>query len=389
LRKAEVLKTIRNSLDRGESRRLSPWSCPSSKALRREPEEKIFLGHRQEFSLDTDRVLHSLAYTRYIDKTQVFYLIKNDHITHRVLHVQLVSKIARTIGRLLRLNEDLIEAISLAHDIGHTPFGHDGERFLSDLSLRYGLDAFVHNIQGVRFLDKIERKGKGWNLSLQVLDGILCHDGELHSEALQPSQDKGFADLDRELAEKAKDPHVDLRPGTLEGCVVRMADTISYIGRDIEDAIRLGLIHRREIPRPCRDVLGDTNGTIVYTLVEDLVANSLNCSYVRFSPEVGDALGRLKSFNQERIYMSKRVKRQTPKIRLMFELLFDCYMNELESENKESAVFSGFLDGMASCYREETKPAEIVRDFIAGMTDEYFLDQCNEHLVPTVEPMRA
>lgn len=389
MKKAEVLKAIRDSLDQGESNRLSAWSCPSSKALRRKPEEKIALGHRQEFALDTDRVLHSLAYTRYIDKTQVFYLIRNDHITHRVLHVQLVSKIGRTIGRLLRLNEDLIEAIALAHDIGHAPFGHDGERFLSELSARYGLDAFVHNIQGVRFLDKIERKGKGWNLTLQVLDGILCHDGELHSEALRPAWDKGFADLELELKNKAENPDCDLSPGTLEGCVVRMADTISYIGRDIEDAIRLGLIHREDIPRSCRDVLGDTNGTIVYTLVEDLVSNSLDCSHVRFSPDVGDALRRLKIFNQERIYMSKRVKRQTPKIRLMFELLFDRYMKELESGNEDSAIFGGFLDGMASRYREETRPAEIVRDFIAGMTDEYFLDQCSEHLVPTLEPMRV
>lgn len=389
MRKAEVLKAIRDSLDEGESRRLSPWSCPSRKALRRQPEEKVSLGHRQEFALDTDRVLHSLAYTRYIDKTQVFYLIRNDHITHRVLHVQLVSKIGRTIGRLLRLNEDLIEAISLAHDIGHTPFGHDGERFLSDLSLKYGLGAFVHNIQGVRFLDKIERKGKGWNLTLQVLDGILCHDGELHSEALEPQLGKGFEDLERELIERGENPGRDMWPGTLEGCVVRMADTISYIGRDIEDAIRLGLITRADIPRSCRDVLGDTNGTIVYTLVEDLVANSLDSSHVRFSPDVGDALRRLKIFNQERIYMSERVKRQTPKIRLMFELLFERYMKELESGDEGSAIFRGFLDGMASSYREETQPAEIVRDFIAGMTDEYFLDQCNEHLVPTVEPMRV
>jgi dGTPase len=388
LSKAEVLKAIRDRLDEGEAQRLSPWSCPSRKAVRRKPERNVSLGHRQEFSLDTDRVLHSLAYTRYIDKTQVFYLIKNDHITHRVLHVQLVSKIARTVGRLLRLNEDLIEAISLAHDIGHTPFGHDGERFLSDLSMRYGLGAFVHNIQGVRFLDRIERKGKGWNLTVQVLDGILCHDGEIHSQALHPSWGKGFDELERELSEKERDPGIDLWPGTLEGCVVRMADTISYIGRDIEDAIRLGLIRRQDIPRPCSDVLGETNGTIVYTLVEDLVANSLECPYVRFSPEVGEALRRLKAFNHNRIYMSERVKKQTPKIRLMFELLFERYVKELEAGDENSAVFRGFLDGMAPCYRDETRPAEVVRDFIAGMTDEYFLDQCNEHLFPIIEPMR-
>lgn len=388
MNKADVLKGIRDRLDEEEIRRLSAWACPSNRAVRRVPEAGISMGHRQEFALDADRVLHSLAYSRYIDKTQVFYLIKNDHITHRVLHVQLVSKIARTIGRLLRLNEDLIEAIALAHDIGHTPFGHDGERFLSDLSRKYGLPAFLHNIQGVRFLEKIERKGKGWNLTLQVLDGILCHDGERHRESLHPDREKDFDRLDREIRDKEADPHMEILPMTLEGCVVRMADTISYIGRDIEDAIRLGLIRRNDIPAECRRILGETNGTIVYTLVEDLVANSLDNPQVRFSPDVGEALRILKAFNQERIYMSARVKKQTPKIRLMFQLLFQKYMEDLEAPVEESAVFRSYLDGMSSSYREEALPAEIVRDFIAGMTDEYFLDQCNEHLVPVIQPMR-
>ncbi len=387
MKKTETLKSLRDRLDREEEQRLSPGACPSLEAVRRIPEENVRLGHRQEFALDADRILHSLAYSRYIDKTQVFYLIKNDHITHRVLHVQLVSKIARTIGRLLRLNEDLIEAIALGHDIGHTPFGHDGERFLSDLSLRHGLDAFVHNIQGVRFLDKIERKGKGWNLTLQVLDGILGHDGELHSEALNPDRDKDFHRMAGEMERKAADPAFEVRPMTLEGCVVRMSDTISYIGRDIEDAIRLGLIRRQDIPLQCREILGDTNGTIVYTLVEDLVANSLERSHVRFSSNVGAALQRLKTFNQERIYKNVRVKRQTPKVRLMFELLFEKYLKDIDAGAEDSPVFRGFLDGMASCYRDETPPAAIVRDFIAGMTDEYFLDQCHAHLVPTVETL--
>ena len=267
------LNKIRDALDKDEEGRLSPWACLSMQALRRKEEDRIAVGHRQSFSLDTDRILHSLAYSRYIDKTQVFYLIKNDHITHRVLHVQLVSKISRTIGRLLRLNEDLIEAIALGHDIGHTPFGHDGEKFLSRLSKKYGLANFLHNLQGVRFLEKIERKGKGWNLTLQVLDGILCHDGELHIQSLRPDKEKDFHTFEKEIEEKGRDPSIDIFPMTLEGCVVRMADTISYIGRDIEDAIRLGLIKRGDLPGDCRRILGETNGTIVYTLVEDLAGN--------------------------------------------------------------------------------------------------------------------
>ncbi len=388
MNKRQRLLEIKAQLDESEEERLSPYACLSRSARRRREEDRVLMGHRQNFALDTDRILHSLAYSRYIDKTQVFYLIKNDHITHRVLHVQLVSKIGRTVGRLLALNEDLLEAIALGHDIGHTPFGHDGERFLSKLTEKYGVGHFLHNIQGVRFLEKIERKGKGWNLSLQVLDGILCHDGEIHSQALYPDQGKDFDMLDRQLREKTENPAIDLSPMTLEGCVVRMADTISYIGRDIEDAIRLGLIAREDLPEDCKEVLGDTNGSIVYTLVEDLVANSLGKPYVSFSQEVGDALKNLKRFNNDRIYTSERVKEQTPKIRLMFEQLFAVYLLGLESENRESDIYGEFLAGMAGEYSRETPPAGVVRDFIAGMTDEYFLDQCHKNLVPQVRSIR-
>jgi dGTPase len=384
----DLIKGIRADLDVMEEARLSPYACLSRQAVRREEEDSILMGHRQNFSLDADRILHSLAYSRYIDKTQVFYLIKNDHITHRVLHVQLVSKIARTIGRILRLNEDLIEAIALAHDIGHTPFGHDGEKFLTELSKTHGLGPFFHNVQSVRFLEKIERKGKGWNLTLQVLDGILCHDGEVHSQALTPKTNKNFQTFDTEMMEKKRMPSIDILPMSLEGCVVRMADTISYIGRDIEDAIRVGLIDRSDLPKESCRILGDTNGTIVYTLVEDLVTQSLNKPYTCFSQEVGEALKGLKRFNQDRIYMSEKVKEQTPKIKRMFEMLFEKYMDDLRKGNEDSDVQREYLEGMASEYRERTSPAEIVRDFIAGMTDEYFLDQCQKHLIPQIRSTR-
>ncbi len=384
----DLLKEIRTDLDVKEAERLSPYACLSCQAVRRKEEESILMGHRQSFSLDADRILHSLAYSRYIDKTQVFYLIKNDHITHRVLHVQLVSKIARTVGRLLRLNEDLIEAIALGHDIGHTPFGHDGEKFLSEVCRIHGLGPFFHNIQSVRFLDKIERKGKGWNLTLQVLDGILCHDGEVHSQALTPKTDKDFRAFDKEMEEKEENPSMEMLPMSLEGCVVRIADTISYVGRDIEDAIRLGLIGRSELPKDSCRVLGNTNGTIVYTLVEDLVTHSLNKPYASFSSEVGEALRQLKEFNRSRIYMSEKVKEQSPKIRQIFEMLFEKYFDDLQKGIEDSDVQREFLEGMTLEYREETSPAEIVRDFIAGMTDEYFLDQCQKHLIPQIRSMR-
>ena len=175
---------------------------------------------------------------------------------------------------------------------------------------------------------------------------------------------------------------------TMEGCVVRMADTISYIGRDIEDAIRLGLIARGDIPQACIKTLGNTNGTIVYRLVEDLVSNSLGKAQVQFSAEVGEALKALKDFNHDRIYRNPLVKQQTHKVKLMFELLFDQYLRDLADGNGSSDVFREFLDGMADAYRERTAHAVIVRDFIAGMTDDYFLNQCHKRLIPQVKSIR-
>ncbi|MCD6262459.1 MAG: HD domain-containing protein [Deltaproteobacteria bacterium] len=382
MEKRDKLLAVKRCLDSIEEERFFPWACLSKDAIREKEEKSIRYGHRQNFSVDTDRILHSLAFSRYIDKTQVFFLIENDHITHRVLHVQLVSKIGRTLGRILRLNEDLIEAIALGHDIGHTPFGHDGEKFLSEQCRAHGIQNFLHNVQSVRFLQKIEKKGKGWNLTLQVLDGILCHDGELHCEKLVPNRDKGFDTLRKEIKKKENDPSVDLLPMTMEGCIVRMADTISYVGRDIEDAIRLGLIKRKDLPDSCTKILGTTNGTIVYTLVEDLAFNSMDKPYVSFSSEVGLALKRLKRFNEKYIYNNHRIKYQNPKIRLMFELLFKTYLKALETGDKTSAIYSGFLDGMSEEYKETTPLPGIVRDFIAGMTDKYFLTQCHTNLFP-------
>ncbi len=386
--KGKELLKLRSKLDELEKERLSPWACLSTKAVREKEEEEILYGHRQFFSVDVDRILHSLAYTRYIDKTQVFYLIKNDHITHRVLHVQLVSKIARTIGRLLRLNEDLIEAIALGHDIGHPPFGHDGEKILSDICQAYGIGPFLHNVQSVRFLQEIERKGKGWNLTLQVLDGILCHNGEVYTKRLEPQWNKSFDTLKAEIDALMKNKKIRLVPMTMEGCVVRMADVISYVGRDIEDAIRLGLIKRSDIPQECRKVLGDTNGKIVYTLVEDLVANSMDKPYISFSERVGEALRKLKEFNETHIYLNPKIKDQTGKIKLMFGLLFEKYMEDLQKGNQESDIFKGFLDGMSEEYKKKRKYPEIVRDFISGMTDEYFLAQCKKRLFPEMRTGR-
>ena len=383
--KDKNLEMIRVALRQRESEMLSPIATLSTEGVRRFHDVPSEQGFRQIFSVDADRILHSRAYTRYIDKTQVFYLIHNDHITHRVLHVQLVSKIARTIGRYLGLNEDLIEAISLGHDIGHTPFGHDGERFLSELCRSNGIGYFQHNVQSVHFLDKVECKGKGWNLCLQTLDGILCHDGEIHNRTLEPIRNKTFETLDKEMLAKKNNPEIKLIPMTKEGCVVRMADTVSYIGRDIEDAIRLKMIKRSDLPRESVAILGDTNGTIVYNLVTDIIKNSFQNSYVAFSPEISDALKRLKDFNLERIYMNPEIKKHTAIIKKLFAMLFEKYLDDIDTENRTSVIFTGFLEDMSEEYIKSHCKEEIVRDFIAGMTDHYFLRQCPEELRPKTQ----
>ena len=367
-------------LNEDEERRLSSAATFSRQGIRLHTEEKT--GYRQQFALDADRILHSRAYARYIDKTQVFCLIENDHITHRVLHVQLVARVARTIGRFLRLNEDLIEAIALGHDIGHPPFGHDGERFLSELCVESGLPAFQHNIQSVRFLDRLERKGRGWNLTLQTLDGILCHDGEAHSRTLQPDSADTFSDFETRFAAKQADPAYPLYPTTLEGCVVRLADTISYIGRDIEDAIVLGLIHRADIPKRCQRILGDTNGTIVYNLVTDLITESSvpapngqgsqPAPAIGFSEEIAEALAELKTFNYTRIYLAPETKKPFPLIRDCYSALFRHYLVKLQ---EKCQLQVDLMSDMDRPYLESQPPAAMVRDFIAGMTDDYFLRQ--------------
>jgi len=383
-----LLADLRRRLQDEEAQRLSPLACPSRAALRRRPDPLAEQGHRLPFAVDADRVLHSLAYTRYIDKTQVFSLVDNDQISHRVLHVQLVSKIARGLGRLLRLNEDLIEAIALAHDLGHPPFGHDGESYLSKKCMEHGIGPFMHNLESVHFLERLERGGRGLNLSLQVLDGVLTHDGEMHTVRLSPRRDKDFAALDAQMAAKRADPSLEMIPMTLEGCLVRVADTIAYVGRDLEDAILLGLVSRDMVPGQVRRVLGESNGTIVYRLVEDLTANSLDQEHISFSAPVAQALGALKRFNLTHIYTNPAIKTEHPKIAAAFDLLFESYLQDLSRERFDSPVYRDFLDRLDQKYKNETSHPEMVRDFLAGMTDEFFLKRHAELAVPRRLPGR-
>ena len=369
------LLALKDQLDALEAERLSPLACLSREGIRRLPEEGQDEDHRQSFAVDGDRVLHSRAYTRYIDKTQVFYMVENDHITHRVLHVQLVSKIARTIGRYLRLNEDLIEAIALGHDIGHPPFGHDGEKVLDALCRGHGLPSFQHNLQSVRFLEHIERQGRGWNLTLQTLDGIMCHDGEIHNRKLAPQRGKTFADFDLQGASKAQDHRRKLVPMTMEGCVVRFADTIAYIGRDIEDAIELKLISRDDIPPRCQELFGRTNGSMVYRLVTDLIAGGLEDGAIAFSEETSEGLKELKAFNYERIYLNPAIKKGLAKITDCYRVLFAACLDQFARQQPQAELYANFVQEQGREYVEGQQPAAMARDFIAGMTDAYFLRQ--------------
>lgn len=377
-------KELKQRLEDKERKVLSPYAAFSSGARRFNPDQAADKGYRLAFSVDTDRILNSNAYTRYIDKTQVFSLIKNDHITHRVLHVQLVSRIARTIGRALDLNEDLIEAISLGHDTGHTPFGHDGETYLSELCVENGIGEFHHNVQSVHFLNHVERNGHGWNLTLETLDGIFCHNGEVHDTRLSPRRGKSFQDLENEIEQAVAGENPRPIPTTLEGCLVRMADTVSYIGRDIDDAIRLGLLKRSELPESCTRILGGSNGTMVYTMVTDIIENSLDTDAICYSPELSQAIRSLKAFNLERIYKNQEAKKHLSGIKDLFRLLFERYMEDLRTNHTESPIITSFLSHMKEDYVHTMPHAAMVRDFIAGMTDHYFLDQCPEQLRPAL-----
>ena len=359
---------------------LSPLAATSNDALRRHNRKPEDI--RTPYSRDADRIIHTRAYTRYIDKTQVFYLVDNDHITHRVIHVQLVSKIARTIGRSLRLNEDLIEAIALGHDIGHIPYGHFGETCLSGLCERYGIGKFYHNVESVQFLDRIE----DCDLTMQVLDGILCHNGEADDIRISPSPCRDWLAFDKKVQDNAEGIR-NKSPMTLEGCVVKFADTISYIGRDMQDAQEVGLIPSpARIPEECREILGTNNREIINTLIYDLLDNSdtEEKGFVSYSPEVEKALILLRSFSRINIYENWKLTTEQSKIRQMFATLFAAYLEAIETDTRSAKIFTDFIEtrGISETYLQSATPAEMVRDYIAGMTDRYFAKRFEECVIP-------
>lgn len=368
-------------------KKLSKFACKSSSGLRKDPDRERIPDRqnvRPMFFHDADKIMHSMSYTRYIDKTQAFYLFENDHITHRALHVQLVSKIARVIGRCLQLNEDLIEAIALGHDIGHVPFGHDGERFLDSICQKNKVGFFCHNAQSIKFLSEIENNGKGLNLTLQVLDGILSHNGEMLSKEYKPKPGKTWAEFEKEYEScfTIKDYSKKIIPMTLEGCVVRVSDVIAYIGRDIEDAITLKIMKRKDIPQSISNRLGKSNDTIINALVMDLLKNSFGREHISFSKQIFKALDDLKSFNYRNIYFRPDVRSENSKIENMFSLLFNRLLQDLNADVAESPINADFLRTLGSDYKKKNSPVRIVVDFISGMTDDFFNDTYYDFFVP-------
>lgn len=369
-------KTISDNMKKHELN-LAEFASKNEDAIRLLPQKKDF---RTEYFRDIDKIIYSLSYIRYIDKTQVFSNNDNDMISKRISHVQMVSKIARTIGRALNLNEDLIEASSLGHDLGHVPFGHVGERILNEISLKYNEGYFSHNVQSVRTLMHIENNGLGSNITLQVLDSILCHNGEMVQNIYYPQQKtkEEFLDEYRQSYQN-KEILKKIKPMTLEGCVVRISDIIAYIGKDIEDAIRIGIIDKNQIPIDIVEILGSNNSEIVNTIVNDIINNSINKNYIKLSQNVFCALKKLINFNYKNIYQKANSEEELNQYTLMFNSLFDLYYKQILNNCKTEDIYTIYLNEMDNSYINNNSIARIVIDYISGMTDNFFYNQYKKY----------
>ncbi len=357
---------------------VNPHRCNDEDIIRRDESRDKANLWRPAFVRDTEKILHLPYYNRYADKTQVFSFYNNDDITRRALHVQLVSRIARNIGAVLGLNLDLIEAISLGHDIGHTPFGHAGERFLSSLLHKETGRYFNHNVHSVRVLDHLFSR----NISLQTLDGILCHNGEFEQQRYYPSYGKSFDRFDQEVEAcytGGKEAIEKLVPNTLEGCVVRICDMIAYLGKDRQDA-RIAKI----IPQDYKfsnDKIGTENAPIINNLTVDIIENSYGKDYILLSKDAYDDLKRTKEENNAVIYRNKDINEQYNEIIMpMFKELYYKLLDDVVKKDKTSLIYRHHIKFInetrkfydSSDYMQE-EPNQIVADYIASMTDDYFI----------------
>lgn len=373
----------------------NPFACKNCDVIRRDTSKDKSSIWRPSFVRDSEKILHLPVYNRYSDKTQVFSFYKNDDLTRRALHVQLVSRIARSIGSVLGLNTDLIEAIALGHDIGHTPFGHAGERFLSELlHAETGL-FFNHNVHSVRVLDKIYNR----NLSLQTLDGILCHNGEFELQEYRPkpcekSAENAFAVFDQQIKDcdtKGNDAIKKLVPITLEACVVRVTDMIAYLGKDRQDAKTAKIIDDEVFTQT---EIGENNALIINNLSVDIINNSYGKDYIQLSPNYFEALKITKKENYQKIYGSSKVSQEIDAlVKPMFKDVYYKLLDDLTNERTDSIIYKHHLNFVEQNtyyyneiqsqfdYQKNNEPNRIVADFIASMTDDYFVD-LHEYLFP-------
>ena len=350
------------------------FAASDADAIRRNPSQDLESIWRPAYVRDVDKIMHSPYYNRYTDKTQVFSFYKNDDITRRALHVQLVSRIARSIGSVLNLNLDLIEAIALGHDIGHTPFGHAGERYLSEAYYARTGRYFNHNVHSVRVLDGIFHH----NITLATLDGIITHNGEFEMHEYRPSIMPNFEKFD-EMVESC---YVDEKnitkiiPSTLEGCVVRVCDIIAYLGKDRQDATRAKFI---ESDRSLGDAgIGTVNPEIINNLEVNIIENSYGKPYIMLDEEHYRGMKEAKRRNYEQIYRTEQItKVLDDTVKPMMQKMYEKLLFDLKAGDKSSPIFKHHVDFVTGNHYAssipyiETEPNQIVVDYIASMTDDY------------------
>lgn len=372
----------------------NPYRTSDEDALRREerPADRSNIW-RPAFVRDVEKILHMPAYNRYAGKTQVFSFRSNDDLSRRGLHVQLVARIARDIGYALGLNCDLIEAIGLGHDLGHTPFGHAGERCLNDVFHERTGRWFFHNVHSVRVLDKLY----GRNISLQTLDGALCHNGEYEQRVFELSGLSSFGEFDRVVDECVSGGGAvigHLRPMTLEGCVVRISDIIAYVGRDRQDAIEAGLFTGDAF----EDGLGGAyNSWILTHASADIIEHSYGKDRIEMSEELFAEIRRAKAENYAKIYRSSGIEGERAEVLARaFELMYERCLDDLHKLDESSFIFRHHITRIEEqlahygrTYDWQSDPEQTVVDYIASMTDGYFAELASKFFPQIHFPKRT
>ena len=378
----EITDRIREDIEKGTR---PNFAAKGANAVRRNPlydRESVW---RPAYVRDVDKIMHSPYYNRYTDKTQVFSFYKNDDITRRALHVQLVSRIARSIGSVLNLNLDLIEAIALGHDIGHTPFGHAGERYLSEVYHAETGRYFNHNVHSVRVLDGIFPL----NITLDTLDGIITHNGEFEMHEYRPSVMTDFDAFDKMVESCYVDESniTKIIPSTLEGCVVRVSDIIAYLGKDRQDAKRAKFIDSDTCLGDAG--IGTINAEIINNLEVNIIENSYGKPYIMMDEEHYLGMKEAKRANYEQIYRTEQITKVLDEtVKPMMQNMYEKLLSDLKKGDKSSPVFKHHIDFVSGNHYAsldmpyiETEPNQIVVDYMASMTDDYCAE-LYKHLFP-------